>query len=39
VDYGRIDETEAFVAMQNLAKDQEEAIGRTTTLRDSEVGV
>jgi inward rectifier potassium channel len=40
VDYARIDETEDIAPIQNLTKDQEEqAVGRNTTLRDSEVGV
>lgn len=40
VDYARIDETENVAPIQNLAKDQEEqAVGRNTTLSDSEVGV
>jgi inward rectifier potassium channel len=40
VDYGRIDETEDIAPIQNLAKNQEEqGVGRNTTLSDSEVGV
>ena len=40
VDYGRIDETEDIAPIQNLAKDREEqAVGRNTTLSDSQVGV
>ena len=40
VDYARIDETEDIPPIQNLAKDQEEhAVGRNTTLSDSEVSV
>jgi hypothetical protein len=40
VDYARIDETEDIAPIPNLAKDQEEqAVGRNTTLSDSEVGV
>src|ERR1700736_4908806 len=40
VDYARIEETEDIAPIQNLAKDQEEqAVGRNTTLSDSEVGV
>jgi inward rectifier potassium channel len=40
VDYARIDETEDIAPIQNLTKDQEEqAVGRNTTLSDSEVGV
>ncbi len=40
VDYARIDETEDVAPIQNLAKDgEEQAVGRNTTLSDSEVGV
>jgi inward rectifier potassium channel len=40
VDYGRIDETEEFVPIQNPAKvQQEQAAGRNTALTDREVGV
>lgn len=40
VDYARIDEIEGIAPIQNLAEDQEEqAVGRNTTLSDSEAGV
>ena len=40
VDYARIDETEDFAPIQNLAKDQrEQAVGRNTTLSDRGRGV
>jgi inward rectifier potassium channel len=40
VDYARIDETEDIAPIQNLAKDQkEQAVGRNSTLSDSEVSV
>ena len=40
VDYGRIDETEDMPPIQNLANGRKkQAVGRNTTLGDSEVGV
>ena len=40
VDYAKIDETEDIAPIQSLSKDQEEqAVGRNTTLSDSEVSV
>src|SRR6202048_2468149 len=40
VDYARIEETEDIAPIKNPAKDQmEQAVGRNTTLSDSEVGV